>query len=265
MISLRKYSWVGYISARANLAYLGEVAARIIFLSVILFIFLRLWTVTYTETQSAVLGGLTLAQMLWYLAITEAIILSTPRVSEAVDEDVRTGMIAVQLLRPLYYPLYRLWTTLGERLVRFALNAVVGMGIALLFVGPISFTLEGVAMVLVALPLAFILDFLGYFLVGIAAFWMEDTSGLKLIYSRMIMIAGGMLIPLELFPDTVQPILRLLPFASIIYTPARLFVNPDPALFGQAIALQGLWIAIFGVAVWLIYRVAVTKINANGG
>lgn len=265
MISFRKYSWVGYISARANLAYFGEVAARIIFLGVILFIFLRLWTVTYTETGSSILGGFTLAQMLWYLAMTEAITLSAPRVSEAVDEDVRTGSIAVQLLRPLYYPAYRLWTTLGERLVRFLLNAAVGAVIVLLFVGPIPFTVQGLAMFAVALPLAFILDFLGYFLVGIAAFWMEDTSGLRLIYSRFIMIAGGMLIPLELFPDAAQPILRLLPFASILYTPARLFVNPDPAYFVQAVTLQAIWVLIALIAVVAIYRVAVKKINGNGG
>lgn len=265
MTGLRKYSWVGYISARANLAYFGEVAARIIFLGVILFIFLRLWTVTYSETGSAVLGGFTLAQMLWYLAMTEAITLSSPRVSEAVDEDVRTGAIAVQLLRPLYYPAYRLWTTLGERLIRFLLNALVGAVIVFLFVGPIAFTVQGLAMFAVALPIAFILDFLGYFLVGIAAFWMEDTSGLRLVYSRAIMIAGGMLIPLELFPEAVQPLLQLLPFASILYTPARLFVNPDLAYFTQAVPLQLGWVFILSVAVIAVYRIAVKKINGNGG
>lgn len=265
MIGLRKYSWVGYISARANLAYFGEVATRVIFLGVILFIFLRLWTVTYSETGNAILGGFTLAQMLWYLAMTEAITLSAPRVSEAVDEDVRTGAIAIQLLRPLYYPAYRLWTTMGERLVRFLLNAAVGIGIALIFVGPIPFTPQGLAMFAISLPLAFLLDFLGYFLVGIAAFWMEDTSGLKLIYSRFIMITGGMLIPLELFPEAAQPFLRALPFASILYTPARLFVSPDPAYFVQAVTLQVMWVIIFSVAVIALYRVAVKKINGNGG
>jgi ABC-2 type transport system permease protein len=265
MIGLRKYSWVGYISARANLAYFGEVAARIIFLGVILFIFLRLWTVTYSETGSAVLGGFTLAQMLWYLAMTEAMVLSSPRVSEAVDEDVRTGAIAVQLLRPLYYPAYRLWTTLGERFIRFLLNAAVGAGIVLFFVGPIPFTIQGLAMFAVSLPLAFTLDFLGYFLVGIAAFWMEDTSGLRLIYSRLIMIVGGMLIPLELFPPVAQPVLQLLPFASILYTPARLFVNPDLSYFMQAIPLQVAWVAMLTGAVIAIYRIAVQKIQGNGG
>src|SRR4029079_1636901 len=143
MIAFRKYSWLGLIAARSNLAYLGEVATRTLFLAVILYIFLELWRVTYGETGTATLGGLTLAQMLWYLAMTEAITLSTPRVAQEVDQDVRTGALAVQLIRRLEYPLARLWATLGERVVRFGLNAAVGSAIALAFVGPIGFMPAG--------------------------------------------------------------------------------------------------------------------------
>ena len=38
MIAFRKYSWLGLIAARSNLAYLGEVATRTLFLAVILYI-----------------------------------------------------------------------------------------------------------------------------------------------------------------------------------------------------------------------------------
>lgn len=203
--SFRKYGWIGLTAARSNLAYLSEVAARTIFLAVILYIFLRLWQVTYGETGAERLGGLTLPQMLWYLTMTETLTLSAPRIAPEVDQDVRTGALAVQLIRPLSYPLSRLWATLGERVVRFALNGLVGAAIVLLFVGPIEFSAGGLLLFALSLPLAFTLDFLGQFLIGLAAFWLEDTSGLMLIYSRITMILGGMLIPLELFPAALQP------------------------------------------------------------
>src|SRR5262245_17857949 len=265
MMGIRKYTWIGLTAARSNLAYLGEVATRTVFLAVILYIFLQLWRVTYTETRSTQLGGLTLAQMLWYLSMTEAITLSAPRVAQEVDQDVRTGALAVQLIRPLAYPLARLWTTLGERLVRFALNAVVGAAMALGFVGPIAFTAAGLLLFALALPLAFVLDFLGNFLIGLAAFWLEDTSGLTLIYSRVTMILGGMLIPIELFPSAFQPVLRALPFASMVYGPARLFVHPDTAFLSDLVLRQGAAIAIFTLAVALVYRAALRRIHSNGG
>ncbi len=265
MVALRKYAWVGYTSARSNAAYLGELITRMLFLAIILFIFLQLWRVTYAETQSAQLGGLTLAQMLWYVAMTEAITLSAPLVTRDVDQDVRTGALAIQLIRPLNYPLYRLFTTLGERLVRFPMNALAGMVIAPALVGPIPFTPGGLLIFAVSLPFAFILHFLGVFLIGLGAFWMEDTSGLSLIYARVTMILGGMLIPLELFPDSWQAILRLLPFSSMVYGPARLFVQPDLAFLADLLVRQGAAIAVFAILIAVVYRAAIKRINANGG
>jgi ABC-2 type transport system permease protein len=265
MIAVRKYGFLGLTAARSMLAYIGEVATSTIFLGVILFIFLSLWRVTFSSTGATTLGGLSLAQMLWYLAMTEAISTSRQRVSAAVDNDVRTGAVAVQLLRPLSYPLYRLWTDVGERGVSFSIRLLVSSLIALAFVGPIPFTLSGLALFALSLPLAFLLDFLAFFLIGLCAFWLEDTSGLVLIYSRITMILGGMLIPLELFPIAFQPVLRALPFSSVVYGPARMFVNPDLNFLLELIARQGIAVVVFAALVAVVYRVALRRINANGG
>ncbi|NMG08144.1 ABC-2 family transporter protein [Brasilonema sp. UFV-L1] len=263
--SINKYAWISLTAARSNLAYLAEVASRGIFLFVILYIFLQLWRVTYAETNAEQLGGLTLSQMLWYLGITESIVLSSPQVAAEVDEDVRTGALAVQLIRPVSYPLYRLWSSLGERTVRFALNIAITVGLALLFVGPIPLSLGGILLFVLALPLAFVLDFLTTFLVGLGAFWLENTSGIMLIYSRITMILGGMLIPLELLPESWQPLLKALPFASILYGPARLFVRPDLAFAGELLLRQGVAIGVLSLLVALVYRTAVKRIHAHGG
>jgi len=260
-----KYTWLGLTAVRAHFAYLAEAATRILFLAVIMYIFLRLWRVTYAETGSERLGGLTLAQMLWYLAMTESLVLSNPRVAQEVDQDVRTGAIAVQLIRPLSYPLSRLWMTLGERVVRFVLNVVIGSLIALLFVGAIPFTVRGLAIFVLALPCAFVLDFLGNFLIGLGAFWLEDTAGLVLIYSRITFTLGGLLLPIELFPHRMQPLLRALPFASIVYGPARLFVRPDLTFLADLVWRQGVAIVVFSLGVVLVYGAAVKRIHANGG
>ena len=260
-----KYAWIALTAARSNVAYAGEVAARTVFLAVILFVFLQLWRVTYAETGAERLGGLTLVEMLWYLAMTECMTLSTPRVAWEVDQDVRTGALAVQLIRPLSYPLYRLSVFLGERLVRYAMNAVVASAVALALVGPIRVSAPGLALFLAALPLAFVLDFLAYVLIGLGAFWLEDTTGLTLIYSRVTMIMGGMLLPLELFPDALQSIARSLPFALVMYGPARLFVRPDGWFAVGLIVKQAVAMTLFAGAVFLVHRGAMRRLFANGG
>src|SRR5262249_20316532 len=140
MTALSKYTWVAYTSIRSNLAYAGEIAARTTFMATVLYVFMRLWTAVYSGAGVNHLGGLSLGQMLWYLMMTEAIILSAPRVSLEVDEDVRTGRVAVQLLRPISYALSLLGKAMGERIVRFAVNILSGSIVALILVGPIPFT-----------------------------------------------------------------------------------------------------------------------------
>ncbi len=265
MKRLSKYTWVALVSAQSNLAYFGDVASRLVFLAVILYIFMRLWQVTYGETGATRLGGLTLSQMLWYLAVTESITMSAPRVAQVVDEDVRTGSLAVQLIRPISYPLYRLWVTLGERLVRFTMCAVVAAILVWFLVGAIPSQPLGLAMLLLSLPLAFVLDFLGNFFVGLGAFWLEDTNGLLLIYSRLTMIFGGMLLPLELFPPAMQTVLKALPFASIVYGPARIFIMPDWGDLTALLLKQSAGVAAFALVVALIYRRALKRVYANGG
>lgn len=260
-----KYFWIARTSAKSNLAYFAEIGSRVFFLGVILYIFLRLWQVTYGETGSHTLGGLSLPQMLWYLAITESIILSGPRVAQSVDQDVRTGAISIHFIRPLSYPLYCLFNTLGERSVRFLVNVSVGALISVVFVGFIPLNPVGIFYFLTVLPLAFVIDFLGNFLIGLAAFWLEDTNGLVLIYSRLTMILGGMLIPLELFPDSWQGILRMLPFSAIVYGPARLFVSPGLHFYQDVLARQVVACVVFACAVAIVFRIASRRVFANGG
>ena len=263
--AIDKYLWIAMTSAKSNIAYIAEVGSRVIFLGVILFIFLRLWQVTYAETGAENLGGFTLAQMLWYLAVTESIVLSSPRVTQAVDQDVRTGQLAVHLIKPLSYPLYCLSNSIGERSVRFFLNLFVGLSVVLFFVGPIPLDANSFLFLLLALPMAFVLDFLINFLIGLGAFWLEDTTGLMLIYSRINMILGGMLIPIELFPDYMQPVLKALPFAGMVYGPARMFVKPDINELIALFANQAVSILVVALIVSCVYKVASRRIFANGG
>ncbi len=265
MRSLEKYAWVGLVSARSQLAYASEVLSRIIFLLVILYIFLRVWHVAYAETGCTSLAGLTLSQMLWYLMVAESIMLSGPRVTPVVDEEVRTGALAVQLIRPVSYPLYRLSVALGDRLVRFLLSLTAGIVIVLVLVGPIPLSAGGLLCFALSLPLAFVLDFLGYFLIGLAAFWLEDTTGLMLIYSRITMVLGGMLIPLDLFPESIRPALKALPFANIVYGPARLFVHPDSETLVRLLFTQAAAVAGFSILLWAVFMLALRRVHANGG
>ena len=264
-LTARKYTAVFRLSLMTQLAYPAEMWLRTIFVFIIMFIFSSLWHTTFTEMGASTLGGLTLSQMLWYVAITESILLSRPRDAMRIDEEVRTGQLAYQLARPYNYLLYRFAQMWGERLPRFLTTLAVAAALATLFSGGVGVTPSGLAMGLPALVLALAIDFLLVTTISLFAFWVEDTAPFLFIYDRFLMILGGMLLPLELFPDALETIARILPFSAVVYVPARMFVDPDGGRLAGLIAQQLITLAVVAfIALWL-FRYAERRLQSNGG
>jgi ABC-2 type transport system permease protein len=263
--TVRKYAAIFTTTLRDQLAYLGEMLLRTVFLVMILYIFLQLWRAAYAAQGTATIAGFTVAQMIWYLALTESIVLSRPSVSRAIDEEVRSGAIAYTLGRPYGYATYRLTTYLAERLLRFATTLAVAGTLALLYAGPIAVSPVSLAAALVATAGAIAIDFVAVFGIGLLAFWVEDTSSIELIYSRAVMLLGGMLLPLDVFPEWLQRIAFALPFSAMLHGPARLALAESPADFWPLIARQLVYLALASSAVTLLYRAALRRLNVHGG
>lgn len=262
---LRKYVFVAVLSARSNVVYMAEVMSRVIFLSMMLYIFACLWRVVFRHSGPTCLGGIDLQQMVWYLTATEALYLSAPRVSASVDLDVRSGALVSYLQRPISYPLYSLSANFGERGIRFLVNLLVGAVVAGMLVGVPHLSLQSLVFFAVTTPLSMVVDFLACFLIGLGAFWLEDTSGLYLIYSKMIMILGGLLFPISLFPDGLRSVIEWLPFAAVMYGPAKMLVAPTSTEFISIVAHQVLGLLFFSLLVYVVYNRASKRVFVNGG
>lgn len=261
-----KYGAVFVMTLRTQLAYAGEMALRTTFLVIILYVFLQLWRATFAAEGAETISGFTVAQMIWYLAFTEAIVTSRGRVSAAIDGEVRSGEIAYRLVRPCGYAAYHLASHVAERSLRFGLNLAVGCGLALLYVGPVPLLVPGVLAALLVAALGALLDFLVSFAIGLLAFWIEDTSSVQLIYSRTLMLLGGMLLPLDVFPEPLRSIASALPFSTMLYAPARLALGGVEAAWVTELLLRQLIALVLGGAlVWLLYRAARRRVNVNGG
>lgn len=123
-------------------------------------------------------------------------------------------------------------------------------------------SIVGAALVLV---LGVAIDFFGAMAIGLCAFWLEDTQPLALLYDRAIMLLGGLLLPLELFPEGIAAILSALPFQLLLYAPARLAVSGDLATLPTALGQLCLTLAAAFLVVRLVHGLALRRLHANGG
>ena len=247
-----------------SLAYPIDLLGRSLLIVLFMWIFMNLWRVTYGAAGTHSIAGLTLADTMWYLMMAEAVMLSKRELSETISEQVKDGSVAYLLNKPFNFILYHFAAGLGDSVLAFGGNLIIGGAVVWLMVGsPPGIT--GWLLATIAVVIAWLLDFCFSALIGLSAFVVEDSKAFRWIYQKFLLLLGGLLIPLDFFPAWLKTISLKLPFAWIIYGPARLFVDPSLTRLGNVLLQQGIWLAVVGGTVWLFYRRAVTRLVINGG
>jgi len=261
----RKYAAVLRVSIANNLAYMMEVFFRALLLIVLVFIIGQLWKTTFAARGATILSGFTISDMIWYLVVAEAITMSLPPLTRRIDMEVRSGQLAYLLGRPCSYILYNYAQYMGERLVRLLINAIIGAALALVFVGPPHFTWMGVVAWPLVTLLALSIEFVAYFSIGLLAFWTEDTNAFSFVFSRLTLVLGGVLAPIEIFPQPLRSIAQALPFSAILYGPARTLVHFELDRFGWLLLQQVSTLAVGSLILLAVYSIAIRRVNINGG
>jgi len=262
---MQKYLAVMRVSIASNLAYMMEVFFRGLFLIVLIFVLGQLWKTTYSARGAKLLSGFSISDMIWYLAAAETIATSMPALTRRIDQEVRSGQLAYLLGRPCSYVFYNFAQYMGERLVRFTINGIVAAVVALIFVGPPHLTWMGIVAWPLVTFLALCIDFVAYFSIGLLAFWTEDTNSFSFVFSRLTLVLGGVLAPLEIFPQPLRSIAQALPFSAILYGPARTLVHFELYPFLGVLEQQGITLAVGGLILFAMYSIAIRRVSINGG
>ncbi|MGB8212187.1 MAG: ABC-2 family transporter protein [Anaerolineales bacterium] len=261
---MKKYLAIFKITLLNSLAYPAEMVTRSGMILVFMLVFFQLWHATYSASGSQVLDGLTLHDTMWYLLVAETLELGRPRMARLISQQVKDGSIAYLLNKPYDFLLYQLASGMGESLPRMGILFILGSSLVWAMAGPPP-TLANWPVALGALAGAWLLHFCFNGLIGLAAFVAEEVAPFEWIYQKLVFILGGMLIPLDFYPGWLQAVAKSLPFAYMMYGPARLFVSPNMQLFFQILTGQVLWLAVLGGMLALAFSRGMRRLAINGG
>lgn len=264
---------IARITIRSRLRYTWDLLGSTIFLAIVMFVFVRLWTVTYessarasgTPAAQTVLAGLTLAQMIWYLVATETIIMSMLPIHRHIEREIKDGDVAIRLNKPYSFLGYHWSVFIGEGLLKAVMLIFVGGAVAWMSVGRIELHLASVPALLVTFLFTATLNFMYGCLIGLLAFWTEDVTGFYFIFDRLKWLLGGFLMPIALFPDWLQAVAGWLPFPLMIYRPARLAIEFDWSAWADLSVRQIGLILIMGAITQAVYLLGVRRLDVNGG
>jgi ABC-2 type transport system permease protein len=225
--------------------------------------------------SSAQAPPLAVAQMVGYVWLGQATFAMFPwNTDPDVRESVRTGNVAYELCRPL--DLYGLWfsRTLAWRIAPMLLRLLPMVILAMVIlplVGLDEWQLRppdpaaGAAW-LVAMLSALLLSCALTTLMNISMLWTVSGQGIATLFAGPSAMLGGLIVPLQLFPDWAQPIIYALPFAGVLDLPARLYTgNIPPAGLAWVLAHQLAWTVALVAAGRLILARGTRRIVVQGG
>lgn len=261
---MKKYLAILEINLINSLAYPAELLMRSGMILLFMWVFFQLWRVVFAASGNASINGLTLNDTIWYLLLAETLELGRPRLAKDISDQVKDGSIAYLLNKPYNFLLYLLSSGLGESLPRMGILFLLGGALVWAMAGPPPGPLNW-PLALVALAGAWLLHFCVNALIGLAAFISEEVAPYEWIYQKLVFILGGMLVPLDFYPAWLQSVARSLPFAYMMYGPARLFVEPNMQIFIQVVAGQAVWLVLFGSLLALAFSSGMRRLAINGG
>ncbi|WP_308201405.1 ABC transporter permease [Sphaerisporangium perillae] len=177
---------------------------------------------------------------------------------------VRTGDVALDLVRPASLQLWTLADDLGRAAFLFFARSVpptlVG---AALFGIRVPGDPATWAAFLVSMALGVVVSFGLRYLVALSSCWIVDDRGVQSLSLVMTTFFSGMILPLVLFPGWLGTLAQALPWAAMVQVPADVYLGKRDVL--GALAFQAAWVAaVLGLGA-LATRSARRKVVIQGG
>lgn len=168
------------------------------------------------------IAGYSAVAITWYISMSEAVTIPLKmRMIADLGDDISSGAVATELLRPVSVVGVRITTEIGRSIPKLLLCLGLGGALAA-FTGGAPESWSALAIAVPSALLAIACNIFAQHAFAAAAFWLRDAGSAWFLYQKLVFILGGMLIPLQAMPGWLQSVTRLLPFRSMAYAPARL-------------------------------------------
>ncbi len=225
-----------------------------------------LWRSIYR--YSDVIRGLTFNETFLYVGLGSAIFILLKTYADwYLHYEIREGIIAIYLTKPIDLQLYMLFANLGSLLMNLmAITLPTAIMLGLVFKIKIAFGI-GLFLFPISLLLAFLISFSIDYFVGLMGFYSESVWGLSMTKEIIISVFSGALIPIQFFPEAMQTVLLWLPFQAIFHTPIMMLTRPNQGMdiFLPMLAIQMAWAGVLYFAARLFYNQAVKVLRVAGG
>ena len=171
-------------------------------------------------------SGLIITSLLpYYLFISQTNAIIKSSVDEKITELNRLGDVNNFLTKPLSFFRFILASDIAEKVARFIYIGPVLAILAVLlntYLSNQAQSTSSIFLFITGLPFSYFLSFILAYLAGLVSFWIDEAWAISNVRFVLIQLFGGIILPYDLFPDSLNQLLSFTPFPYVISFPTRL-------------------------------------------
>jgi ABC-2 type transport system permease protein len=255
-----------------SLSFQKEITYRIEYFTSVLnallyiFIFISIWNALIPK--EGLENGITPELMTTYAVLSTLIKATFARSQAFISSKVRTGEIAVDLMKPYSLPLLYFSDIVGKSLFQ-----IFARGIPLLIFCKMLFDIE--------IPIEFnsflqflflyLLSFIIYYLISLflssLSFYFVEIFPFWIMYFAMITLMSGAVIPIDFFPAYFKKIVLMTPFPYLFYFPTMILLKSQNLFlsYNVLILYYFIHIIILLIITTFVYKWGIRKLTIAGG
>jgi ABC-2 type transport system permease protein len=242
--------------------FLFTILGNIIYLGVAYY----LWKSIYSHSDT--IRGLSFNETFLYVGLGSAIFILLKTYADwIIHYEIREGVIATYLTKPMDFQIYALFANFGSLLMNLtAITIPTALVMVFVFKVKVAFGI-GLFLFPLSLLLAFLISFSIDYFIGLVGFYSESVWGLSITKEIIVTVFSGALIPLQFFPEEIQKVLFWLPFQAIYHTPLMMITRPNQGLYIllPMMLVQLVWASTLFILARLFYNQAIKVLRIAGG
>jgi ABC-2 type transport system permease protein len=252
-------------SFQNNIVYRADYFFGVLNTLVLIFVNISIWKAIYEEDE--VVGGIQFKIVITYVILGFLMQCIFTMDDYFVENRVRNGLIASDILKPVSFRSYILSYSLGTLVFRVLMQLLPVFIVSIILFGFMPpFSPMMALYFLCSMILGYLVLYSINFIIWICSFWFYRIFSLVTIKDAAIMIFSGAILPLWFMPQWLVKIIKCTPFDSIYFTPISIYLGqmPNDEIYSSVLR-QIIWVLILSVVGQLLWKAATKKLVVQGG
>lgn len=260
----KKYWLIFKNSLQQGFVYRFNFLASFMSEGLALLVLCYLWFSIYR--QGGQIGNYFLGGLVVYYIISRfiALILGTQDIGRVTATSIIQGEFSNYLVKPLSFFKRTLFYNLG--MVTYNSLFYIAAFVFFLLFQPSKIDPISILLFAVSIAIAYLINFLIYYSIGVSVFFLGYVSGLNYITFGISAFFSGRIVPLDLLPQWLLTISNYLPFRFMVFVPTAIITGKMSLTDSLINISEGvLWLAILYLASVIIYKKGVKAYESYGG